>query len=56
MFGGTVSVGDPYVDTSVVGDIDGYGGQVNVTGQNIRSSDNGLQFTRRNCEPRRYAR
>ena len=34
MFGGTVSVGDPYVDTSVVGDIDGYGGQVTVTGQN----------------------
>ena len=34
MFGGTVSVGDPYVDTSIVGDIDGYGGEVTLTGQN----------------------
>jgi len=34
MFGGTVSVGDPYVDTSVVGDIDGYGAAITVTGQN----------------------
>ena len=35
MFGGTVNVGDPYVDTSIVGDISGYGGQVALTGQNV---------------------
>ena len=34
MFGGMVNVGDQYVDTSIVGDISGYGGQITVTGKN----------------------
>lgn len=32
IFGGTVNVGDPYVDTAVVGDWNGYGGEVTLTG------------------------
>ena len=34
LFGGPVLPGDPYIDTSIVGDIDGYGGAVTVTGLN----------------------
>lgn len=33
IFGGTVSPGDPYVDTAVVGDWNGYGGKATITGQ-----------------------
>lgn len=33
IFGGSVSIGDPYVDTSVVGDWNGYGGKAVITGQ-----------------------
>jgi hypothetical protein len=34
IFGQPVLPGDSYVDTSIVGDIDGFGGEVVVTGQN----------------------
>jgi len=34
IFGQPVLPGDPYVDTSIVGDIDGFGAEVVVTGQN----------------------
>lgn len=34
IFGGTVSAGDPYVDTAVVGDWNGYGGAAVITGVN----------------------
>jgi hypothetical protein len=34
IFGQPVTVGDPYVDTAIVGDIDGFGGTVTLTGQN----------------------
>jgi dienelactone hydrolase len=32
MFGGTVSAGDPYIDTAVVGDWDGFGGNATIIG------------------------
>jgi dienelactone hydrolase len=32
MFGGTVSAGDPYIDTAVVGDWNGYGGKATIIG------------------------
>jgi hypothetical protein len=35
IFGQPVLPGDAYVDTSIVGDIDGYGAEVVITGQNI---------------------
>ena len=34
IFGQPVLPGDPYVDTSIVGDIDGFGAEVVITGQN----------------------
>ncbi|KAB2817643.1 T9SS type A sorting domain-containing protein [Phaeocystidibacter marisrubri] len=34
IFGGKVNVGDPYVDTSTVGDWDGFGGKAVITGTN----------------------
>ncbi len=38
IFGGTVSPGDPYVDTAIVGDWNGYGGKAVITG----TDSNGL--------------
>jgi len=32
MFGGTVNAGDPYIDTAVVGDWNGYGGKATISG------------------------
>ena len=32
MFGGTVNAGDPYIDTAVVGDWNGYGGKATIIG------------------------
>lgn len=32
IFGNTISAGDPYVDTAVVGDWDGYGGEATIIG------------------------
>ena len=32
IYGGTVSAGDPYIDTAIVGDWDGYGGEATITG------------------------
>lgn len=34
IFGGTVAIGDPYVDTTVVGDWNGFGGKAVITGTN----------------------
>ena len=33
IYGGTVNAGDPYIDTAIVGDWDGYGGAATVIGQ-----------------------
>lgn len=52
IFGGTVSPGDPYVDTSVVGDWNGFGGAATINGTNPNTGLPSIDFTQpgRNIE------
>lgn len=52
ILGGTVSVGDPYIDTAAYGDWDGYGGKATIIGTNPNTGLPQIDFTQpgRNIE------
>lgn len=52
IFGGTVSPGDPYVDTAVVGDWNGFGGVATISGTNPNTGLPAIDFSQpgRNIE------